>query len=180
MAPVSSGPDWVSFLLPGNVCSHNYITTQWCIQRSTKLRIYFSHQYITTQWCIQILTKLKCYFLTNMSPHSGACKYLLIWELIFSQIYHHTVVHTNNYVVENLFSHKYITTQWCIQILTKLRIEFLTNISSHTGAINYLPSWEFIFSKLYHHTVVHTKTYEVEEFIFSQIHHHTVLTKLRI
>ena len=57
-----------------------------------------------------------------------------------SEKYHPTVVHTNTYVIVNLFSHKYITTQWRIQILTKLTICFLTNLSPHSGAYKYLRS----------------------------------------
>ena len=104
---------------------------------------------------------------TNISPHSGAYKYLRTWVFIFSQIYNHTVVPTNTYEVENLISHKYITTQWCTQVLTRLRIYFHRKISPHSGAYKHLRSWELNFSQIYHHTLVQSTTYQVEN-LFSQ------------
>ena len=103
---------------------------------------------------MQILTKSWIYFLTNISPHSGAYKWLRRWELKFHKYISPYTGASKHLPGWELLSHKDITTQWCLLILTQWDINLLGNISPHSGAYKYLRNWQFSFSQIYRHTVL--------------------------
>jgi len=95
------------------------------------------------------------------------------------------VVLTNDYGVENLLFHKYISPYTGpYNYIYQVENYFLRKISPHSGTYKYSRSVTLIFLAIYHRTVGHTNTYVIDNSVshkyiatqgwFLKIHHHTV------